>query len=54
MILIRGLPNAELNKAPLADLSDEELRAEMIANFCDAFPELRIARRRLIEKPKAR
>jgi hypothetical protein len=30
------------------------LRAEMIANFCDAFPELRIARRRLIEKPKAR
>jgi hypothetical protein len=52
---VRGVPDAELPKDPYAHLSDEEFRAEMIASFCDAFPELRIVRRpALIEKSKRR
>jgi hypothetical protein len=49
----RHLPDSELLENPYADFSDEEVRAEMIARFSDAFPELRIVRRpALIEKSK--
>jgi hypothetical protein len=54
-ILVRPVPDSELPKNPYAHLSDDELKAEMLAGFSKVFPELRIVRRpALIEKPKDR
>jgi hypothetical protein len=44
-ILVRGVPNADLVEQSLAHLSDDELKAEMLAGFCKVFPELRVVRR---------
>jgi hypothetical protein len=51
-MLIRDVPSADLVERPSADLSDDELKAEMLARFSKVFPELRVVRRpALLEKP---